>query len=67
MANATEAALPADFAKGLTANPHAGAVFRALPPSHQREYLSWVEEAKRPDTRIRRIAGMIERLLKAGE
>lgn len=33
-----------------------------LPPSHQREYLKWIEEAKRADTRARRIAQTITRL-----
>ncbi len=36
--------------------------FMALPPSHQREYTVWITEAKKPDTRARRIAGTIERL-----
>jgi uncharacterized protein YdeI (YjbR/CyaY-like superfamily) len=33
-----------------------------LPQSHQREYLKWVLEAKKADTRTRRVTGMIERL-----
>ena len=32
--------------------------FQKLPPSHQREYLKWIEEAKRPQTRANRIAKM---------
>ena len=42
-----------------------GAVRRrceALPPSHRREYLTWIEQAKRPLTRARRLASMVERL-----
>ncbi len=30
--------------------------------SHQREYVEWVEEAKRPETRARRIASTVERV-----
>jgi uncharacterized protein YdeI (YjbR/CyaY-like superfamily) len=36
--------------------------FAALSYSHQREYVRWIEEAKRPATRERRIAGTVERL-----
>jgi len=31
--------------------------FDAMAYSHRREYVRWVEEAKRPDTRQRRIEG----------
>jgi hypothetical protein len=30
--------------------------------THRREYVEWVEEAKRPETRARRVAGTIERV-----
>lgn len=36
--------------------------FQQLPYTHQREYHQWVEEAKKPQTRTRRIQQMIERL-----
>jgi hypothetical protein len=36
--------------------------FDALSYSHQREYVTWIEEAKRTDTRARRVAQTIERL-----
>ncbi len=36
--------------------------FRALSYSHQREYVTWVGEAKRPATREKRIAQTVERL-----
>jgi hypothetical protein len=36
--------------------------FGRLSYTHQREYVQWIQEAKRPDTRQRRIAGTIERL-----
>jgi len=40
------------------------AAYRALPPSHKREYLSWVGEAKLPATQVRRIEKMIQMLKK---
>jgi hypothetical protein len=36
--------------------------FSALSYSHQREYVLWIDEAKKPATRARRIAGTVERL-----
>jgi hypothetical protein len=38
------------------------AEFTALSYSHQREYASWINEAKKPDTRRRRISQTIDRL-----
>ena len=32
--------------------------------THRREYVEWIEEAKRPETRARRIAGTLERVRK---
>jgi hypothetical protein len=36
--------------------------FDALSLSHRREYVQWVDEAKKPETRARRIAGTLEKL-----
>lgn len=36
--------------------------YRAMSYSHQREYHLWVEDAKRPETRARRITSMVERV-----
>ncbi|MDO4776729.1 MAG: YdeI/OmpD-associated family protein [Cardiobacteriaceae bacterium] len=55
--------LPDDFAQALTAHPDAETRFLALPPSHRREYLKWIAEAKRADTRARRIAQAIARII----
>jgi uncharacterized protein YdeI (YjbR/CyaY-like superfamily) len=54
--------LPPDIAQALVAEPAAKAVFEGLSPSHRREYLNWVVEAKRPETRARRITSMLARL-----
>jgi len=52
-----------DIKEALQANPAALSIFEGLPPSHQNEYLNWIDEAKRDETRKRRIAGMIDRLV----
>ncbi len=57
----TSSATP-DVIEALRANPAALSIFEGLPPSHRSEYLKWIDEAKRDDTRRRRIAGMIDRL-----
>jgi uncharacterized protein YdeI (YjbR/CyaY-like superfamily) len=54
--------LPADIKKALSADAAAGQAFARLAPSHVREYLRWIGEAKKDVTRDRRITGMIERL-----
>lgn len=53
---------PQDLLAALEAAPAAKAKFDALPPSHRREYVRWIEEAKREPTRRRRIAQSIEKL-----
>lgn len=50
----------AEFAARLKANKKAGAAFAAFSPSCQREYIEWIEEAKRPETRDKRIATAVE-------
>jgi uncharacterized protein YdeI (YjbR/CyaY-like superfamily) len=54
--------LDTDINEALRANPAALSRFEGLPPSHKAEYLKWIDEAKRAETRTRRIAGMIDRL-----
>ncbi|MFZ5663436.1 MAG: YdeI/OmpD-associated family protein [Pseudomonadota bacterium] len=44
------------------ANAGAKAAFEAFAPSHRREYLEWILEAKRAETRARRIAQAIGQL-----
>lgn len=53
---ATTATIPADFAAALAREPVAAQAFEAFAPSHRREYLAWILEARRDDTRARRIA-----------
>ncbi|MEO6993709.1 MAG: YdeI/OmpD-associated family protein [Lacunisphaera sp.] len=52
--------MPADFKKALATNAKAAATFKNFPPSHRREYINWITEAKRPETREKRLATTIE-------
>jgi uncharacterized protein YdeI (YjbR/CyaY-like superfamily) len=49
-----------EFAAALDGAPKAKAAFDSFAPSHRREYLEWVAEAKRDETRRTRIASAIE-------
>jgi uncharacterized protein YdeI (YjbR/CyaY-like superfamily) len=51
--------VPADLITALSKNKKALAVFQKLPPSHKKEYVKWINEAKKEDTRLRRIEKMI--------
>ena len=51
-----EIPMPDDFAAELGKLQGARERFDAMPPSHRREYLEWITEAKRPETRAKRIA-----------
>lgn len=48
--------VPDELSDGLRRDKAAGATWKSLSPSHRREYVSWITEAKRPETRSRRIA-----------
>lgn len=54
--------LPEDFAALLQAHPAAAATYEKFSPSHRREYLKWIVEAKRAETRAKRMAIAIEQL-----
>lgn len=58
--------VPDDLAAALRQAPDAQALFEALSFTHAKEYARWVTEAKRPETRARRVAQTIE-LLRAGK
>ena len=57
-----ELAIPAEFATALNHSPAANAAIEALAPSHRREYVEWIANAKRPETRDKRIATAIAQL-----
>jgi hypothetical protein len=56
---------PNDLARALKANPAAQLRWKQLSFTHQKEYVQAIEEAKRPETRARRIEKSVEKL--AGE
>ena len=52
--------MPDYFRAALDRNKKAKAVFDAFSPSHRREYLEWITEAKTEETRERRMKTAIE-------
>jgi Bacteriocin-protection, YdeI or OmpD-Associated/Domain of unknown function (DUF1905) len=61
-----EVEVPDDLAGALAADPEASAAFEALAFTHRKEYARWIAEAKREDTRGRRVAQALE-MLRRGE
>jgi uncharacterized protein YdeI (YjbR/CyaY-like superfamily) len=47
--------VPSDLAGALAANPVAAGHFEAFPPSSKKMILFWIQSAKRPETRARRV------------
>ena len=58
--------VPSDFQKLLKDNPNENAFFKKLSYTHQKEYVQWIEEAKREETRTRRMKKAIE-MMKEGK
>lgn len=52
--------VPQDFRAALDANAAAAATFEGFPPSAQRDYVDWITEAKREETRTKRLNQAIE-------
>jgi uncharacterized protein YdeI (YjbR/CyaY-like superfamily) len=52
--------MPPELAAALKKSKKAQATFEAFSPSHQREYMEWVGDAKGEDTRQRRLEQTIE-------
>jgi uncharacterized protein YdeI (YjbR/CyaY-like superfamily) len=55
-----ELEVPPEFTSALRRDRKATAAYAALSPSCQREYVEWIADAKRPETRDRRIAQAVE-------
>lgn len=53
-------ATPDDLAAALKKNSKAAATFEAFSPSCKREYVEWIVEAKREETRAKRIMQAVE-------
>lgn len=48
--------ISADFTACLQDDPKAYEYFKRLPPSHQRYFSKWIDDAKTPETKAKRIA-----------
>ena len=51
---------PADLLAALKNNAAARLGYDALSPSHKREYIDWITEARRGETRKQRVANAVE-------
>lgn len=54
--------LPDYFAKALAKDKQAREFFENLAPSYRRDFIAWVDSAKREETRMRRLAEALDRL-----
>ena len=59
-ANKAPPEVPNDVRAAIDASAPAKATFDAFPPSAQRDYVEWITEAKREETRTKRIAQAVE-------
>jgi hypothetical protein len=57
-----EVAVPADLAEALARDDTARANFDGLSFTHRKEWVRWIEEAKKPETRTTRLARTVESL-----
>ena len=57
-----EVAVPGDLAAALTQDRTARANFDALSYTHRKEWVRWIEEAKKAETRVSRLAKTVESL-----
>jgi uncharacterized protein YdeI (YjbR/CyaY-like superfamily) len=53
-------AVPEDLAAGLKRNRAAAATFEKFSPSNRKEYIDWITEAKRDETRQKRLATTLQ-------
>ena len=57
--------VPPDLKKALKSSPRASATWDRYAYTHRKEFAKWLEEAKKPETRARRLEKTIE-MLEAG-
>jgi uncharacterized protein YdeI (YjbR/CyaY-like superfamily) len=55
-------AVPDDLAAALRKNKKAQTAFDKFPPSHKREYVEWITQARREETRTRRLQTAIQQI-----
>jgi hypothetical protein len=54
--------VPDDLAAALRLDTTARRFFEGLSYSHQNAYVTWIDDAKKPETRARRVSQAVERL-----
>jgi len=59
-------ALAADITQALNASPEAETFFQSVAPFYRKNFLRWIDQARRPETRAARIAEMVT-MLEAGK
>ena len=59
------AAVPLELKRAFKSDKQAKAAFEKLSYTHKKEYVTWIEEAKKEETRARRIAQTTEMLKKS--
>jgi uncharacterized protein YdeI (YjbR/CyaY-like superfamily) len=57
-----ELVIPSYITEAIQQNEQAFATFQAFPPSHKKEYVQWIDEAKTEVTKSKRLAKAIETL-----
>jgi uncharacterized protein YdeI (YjbR/CyaY-like superfamily) len=57
-----EIPVPHDLQIELHDDPEAAAAFAALPPPRRNEYIDWILEARRPETRAHRVEETVRRV-----
>ena len=57
-----EPTVPADLRVALTASHEAKTLWKDLTPIGRRDWIRWIESAKKPETRARRITRSVEQL-----
>jgi uncharacterized protein YdeI (YjbR/CyaY-like superfamily) len=55
-----ELVMPDEFMSAIRKNKNALAAYEKFSPSHKREYIEWIADAKREETRDKRIAQAVE-------
>ena len=55
-----ELSVPPDLAAALRKHARARTTFEAFAPGHRRDYIEWITEAKREETRAKRLATTLE-------
>jgi len=60
-------AVPDVLARALEKNARACSAWESMPPSHRRRYVGFITEAKREETRARRVQDSIRQMIEWAE